>query len=294
MKYHTSVLLNESIDALQIKENGFYVDATLGEAGHSIEILKHLTEQGLLVSIDQDQEAIEYVKSNFKTQLQKGNWKLEHENFAHLKRILSNYDRKPDGILMDIGMSSRQIDIKGRGFSYLSDNDPLDMRMDSSLNITAADLLKVLNEKQLTKLFYEFGEERFSPRIAALIKKSKEIKTVGELKSLIYKVVPTTKRREDSHHPARRVFQALRIAVNDELGALKSGLDEGFELLNSKGILAVISFHSLEDRITKNFFKEKESQGVATISIDGMSPSKEEIERNSRSHSARIRALMKN
>ena len=290
-KFHTSVLLKESVEGLNIKPNGFYIDATLGEAGHSLEILKKLNKDGLLVSIDQDDEAIAFVKKQYSKELSVGNWILKKGNFSNISRAIEGINRKPDGILMDIGMSSRQIDIAGRGFSYMNDEDPLDMRMDSSLNVTAADLLKVLNDKQLTKLFFEYGEERFSGRIAREIKK-KEVNTVGDLKSLIYKVVPATSRRGDYHHPARRVFQALRIAVNDELNALKQGLDEGFRILNANGRLVVITFHSLEDRIVKNFFKDISSQ-VTTIE-EGVGPSEEEINLNSRSHSARLRIIEKN
>lgn len=291
MKYHTPVLLKESIESLNIKETGFYIDCTLGEAGHSLEILKKLSSDGILLSIDQDIEAINFVKNSFKDRLRKGNWYIRHGNFSHLKRIVSEFGKKADGILMDIGLSSRQIDIEGRGFSYRNDNDPLDMRMDTNLAVTAADLLKVLNKKQLTKLFLEYGEERFSSRIAKEIKKT-EIKTVGDLTSLIYKVVPATIRENNHHHPARRVFQALRIAVNDELGSLRKGLEEGYELLNSKGRLVVITFHSLEDRIVKQFMRSKMNESI--IIIDGIQPSQEEINLNTRAHSARLRVLEKN
>lgn len=293
MKLHTPVLLKESIESLNIKPNGFYIDCTLGEGGHSFEIYKKLSKNGLLVSIDQDEEAIQFVKEYYKEFVNNSKWKLETGNFSKIDRIVQKYNRKPDGILMDIGMSSRQIDLEGRGFSYRNDNDPLDMRMDKSLAVTAADLIKVLNIDQLTRLFREYSEERYSRQIAALIKKHGNVKTVGDLKSLIYKVVPTTKRREDSHHPARRVFQALRIAVNDELNSLKEGLDEGFKLLNSKGRLVVITFHSLEDRITKTYFKNLISSEHATEILDGQGATEDEVLNNPRSHSARIRAIEK-
>jgi 16S rRNA (cytosine1402-N4)-methyltransferase len=194
---------------------------------------------------------------------------------------------------MDLGLSSRQLEkSNSRGFSYMADNEPLDMRMDTNLTVTALDLLKVLNEHELTKLFKLYGEERYAKSIANAIKENiSEIKNVGDLTSLIYKVVPVA---SNNKNPSRRVFQALRIAVNDELNSLKTGLDKAFEILTTNGKLVVISFHSLEDRIIKDYFNEKEDEELAKIlSKKPIQPSEEETERNPRSSSAKLRILQK-
>jgi len=285
--YHIPVLLKESIEALNIKPDGIYVDCTLGEAGHSIEILKKISKKGKLYSIDQDTEAIKFVSETYPRELSTGNWELVHTNFKNISKI---GDIKVDGMLMDLGVSSRQLDQKERGFTYQQADAQLDMRMDTGLGVTASDLLKALNDKELEKLFRLYGEERFAGKIARAIKK-RDIRTVGDLTSLIYKVVPATTRREDSHHPARRVFQALRIAVNDELNSLREGLDNAFKILNSRGRLVVITFHSLEDRITKEFFKSVSDNSV--IIGDITIPTEEEIERNPRSRTSKLRVLEK-
>jgi 16S rRNA (cytosine1402-N4)-methyltransferase len=291
-KIHTPVLLEESIEALNIKPNGFYIDCTLGDGGHSNKILSQLSSQGLLLSIDRDSNAIEFVKSYYDIP---DNWIIAHGNFANLQDILKEkgVEEKPDGILMDIGLSSRQLEEpKGRGFSYQDDGEPLDMRMDTSLNVTALDLLKVLNEKELTKLFRLYGEERFARSISKAIKENiSGIKTVGDLTSLIYKVVPVAK---SNKNPSRRVFQALRIAVNDELNSLQKGVDKAFEILSTDGRLAIITFHSLEDRIVKDFFNEKIEEGSGgSVTEKPIQATEEEIERNPRSSSAKLRVLRK-
>ncbi len=288
--FHTPVLLNEAIEQLNIKKDGVYVDCTLGEAGHSKEILKSLSKNGMLISIDQDSEAIEFVTSENEKLLKDFNWKLIHSNFKDIQKIELLKDKKVDGILMDLGVSSRQLDQANRGFTYSNEDAPLDMRMNQDLSVSAYDLIQVLNEKELEKLFRIYGEEKFAHRIAIEIKKA-DIKNVGDLTSLVYKVVPATVRREDSHHPARRVFQALRIAVNDEINSLKDGLDNAFEILNKEGRLVVITFQSLEDRIVKDFFKSKESLNTAKIIGDYISPSEEEINLNPRSRTAKLRTL---
>ncbi|HVX92920.1 MAG TPA: 16S rRNA (cytosine(1402)-N(4))-methyltransferase RsmH [Candidatus Dojkabacteria bacterium] len=290
--FHIPVLLNESIAHLNIKSNGVYVDCTLGEAGHSKEILKHLSKDGMLISIDQDSEAIEFVKSENEQLLKETNWKLIHSNFKDIQKIDLLKNKKVDGILMDLGVSSRQLDQANRGFTYSNEQAPLDMRMNQDLSVSAYDLIQVLNEKELEKLFRIYGEEKFARKIAHEIKKT-DIKNVGDLTSLVYKVVPATVRREDSHHPARRVFQALRIAVNDEINSLKDGLDNAFEVLNKEGRLVVITFQSLEDRIVKDFFKSKEKENQAEIIGDYIAPTEEEINLNSRSRTAKLRTLEK-
>jgi len=291
-KIHIPVLLDESIEALNVKPNGFYIDCTLGDGGHSNKILSQLSSQGLLLSIDQDQNAIDFVKSYYDIP---DNWIIKKGNFANLKQMVKSLDvnKDVDGVLMDIGLSSRQLEeSEGRGFSYQKENEPLDMRMDQELSVTALDLLKVLKEHELTKLFKVYGEERYAKPIARAIKEDiSEINTVGDLTSLIYNVVPVAK---SNKNPSRRVFQALRIAVNDELNSLKEGLDNAFEILTSGGRIAVISFHSLEDRIIKDFFnKKEESKQGKLVNQKPITARKEEIAKNPRSSSAKLRVLEK-
>ncbi len=291
-KIHIPVLLDESIEALNVKLDGFYIDCTLGDGSHSNKILSQLSSQGLLLSIDQDQNAIDFVKSYYDIP---NNWIIKKGNFANLKQIVKSLEvnKEADGVLMDIGLSSRQLEeSEGRGFSYQKENEPLDMRMDQELSVTALDLLKVLKEHELTKLFKVYGEERYAKPIAKAIKEDiSEINTVGDLTSLIYNVVPVAK---SNKNPSRRVFQALRIAVNDELNSLKEGLDNAFEILTTGGRIAVISFHSLEDRIVKEFFNEKEkSKQGKLVNQKPITAKKEEIEKNPRSSSAKLRVLEK-
>jgi 16S rRNA (cytosine1402-N4)-methyltransferase len=291
-KIHKPVLLRETISALNVKPKGFYIDCTLGDGGHSYKILSRLSSQGLLLSIDQDQHAIEFVKNYYEISK---NWIITQGNFADIKEIVKsqNIEREPNGILMDLGLSSRQLEAsQNRGFSYQESEEQLDMRMDTSLKVNALDLLKVLKEQELIKLFKTYGEERYAKSIAKAIKENiSEIETVGDLTSLICKVVPVA---SNNKNPSRRVFQALRIAVNDELNSLKKGLDNAFEILSNDGRLVVISFHSLEDRIVKKFFKEKDNEKKGEVlSKKPITPSKTELERNPRSSSAKLRILRK-
>jgi len=291
-KIHIPVLLEESIMALNIKPNSFYIDCTLGDGGHSYKMLSQLSSQGFLLSIDRDQNAIDFVKGNYEIPF---NWILEKENFSNIKNVLKRkgVSRKPNGILMDLGLSSRQLESSNnRGFSYQEDHEPLDMRMDTDLNVSALDLLKALNEKELSKLFKIYGEERYAKPISRAIKENiSEINTVGDLTSLIYTVVPVA---SNNKNPSRRVFQALRIAVNDELNSLKEGLDNAFEVLSADGRLAVITFHSLEDRIVKQFFNDKKDQKTGKVlSKKPITPSQEELEQNHRASSAKLRIIEK-
>lgn len=291
-KIHVPVLLEESIQALNVKPDGFYIDCTLGDGGHSKKILSQLSSQGLLLSIDRDQNAIEFVKKYYEIP---DNWLLAQGNFANIQKILVDEQivREPDGVLMDLGLSSRQLEEShNRGFSYQELEEPLDMRMDTNLSVNALDLLKVLKVHELTKLFKVYGEERYAKPIAKAIKEDlSDIKTVGDLTSLIYNVVPVA---SNNKNPSRRVFQALRIAVNDELNSLKEGLDKAFEILSTDGRLAVISFHSLEDRIVKGFFNEKGNGEKAEItSKNPIQATGEEIKRNPRSSTAKLRVLRK-
>jgi 16S rRNA (cytosine1402-N4)-methyltransferase len=292
-KIHTPVLLKESIESLNIKPDGFYIDCTLGDGGHSIEILKRLSREGLLLSLDHDQHAIDFVKEYYKEELKKNdNWIIKKGNFKNIKELTKEISTKPLGILMDIGLSSRQLEESHqRGFSYNEEDEPLDMRMDENLGVTALDLLKVLPEKKLADLFWRYGEERYSKPIAREIKNNiSDIKTVGDLTRLVYKVVPVNSNK----NPSRRVFQALRIVVNDELTNLEIGLNNSFEILQEGGRISVISFHSLEDRIVKNYFLEKQGSGEGEMLFKSqIAPTDDEKKHNPRSASAKLRTLIK-
>lgn len=292
-KIHIPVLLNETLTYLNIKPEGFYIDCTLGDGGHSFEIFKRLNSKGLLLSIDQDQNALDFVNEYYKNEI-KSNWILKKSNFSKIDSLVDSLNRKPDGILMDLGLSSRQLeDSHNRGFSYLEEDEPLDMRMDTDLGVKAKDLLIVLPEKELVNLFTVYGEERFSRRIAKEIKKNiTNINTVGDLTRLVYRVVPAA--HQSSKNPSRRVFQALRIVVNDELNSLKEALDKSFKLLNSKGRICVISFHSLEDRIVKNYFNNLVESGEGVLlTKENIAPTDQEVRDNPRSASAKLRIIEK-
>ncbi len=292
-KIHIPVLLEEALKYLNIKEDGFYIDCTLGDGGHSFEILKRLNREGLLISIDQDQYAIDFVKEYYKAEILE-NWHIINSNFSKIDSLLLKYSRKPDGILMDLGLSSRQLEnSNNRGFSYLEEQENLDMRMDTKLGVTAKDLLIALPERELSQLFYRYGEEKYSKRIAKEIKKNiTNINTVGDLTRLVYRVVPAA--HQSSKNPSRRVFQALRIVVNDELDSLQQGLEKSFKLLNRNGRLCVITFHSLEDRIVKNYFNNLVESGEGMLlTKEIIAPTDQEVGSNPRSASAKLRAIEK-
>jgi len=291
-KIHTPVLLKESIESLNIDPDQFYIDCTLGDGGHSIEILKKLSPKGLLLSLDHDQNAIDFVNEYYKQEVKQENWIIKKGNFKNIQEYVESISRKPMGILMDLGLSSRQIEKShNRGFSYQEEEENLDMRMDQELGVTAWDLLNALPENQLADLFRKYGEEKYSKPIARDIKKNiSDIKTVGDLTRLIYKVVPVNSKK----NPSRRVFQALRIVVNDELTNLEIGLDESFEILQEDGRISVISFHSLEDRIVKNYFLEKQGSGEGEMLFNRfVAPTDDEKKHNPRSASAKLRTLIK-
>jgi len=292
-KIHVPVLLEETIQSLNIQPDGFYIDGTLGDGGHSIEILKRLSNKGLLVSIDHDPYAIDFVKKYYKKYMSK-NWNIYKSNFKDIDKISQQIGRTPDGIILDLGISSRQLeDSHNRGFSYNEDNEPLDMRMDTSLNVTAKDLLNMLSEKELSYIFRKYGEEKYSSKIAKAIKHDiSDINTVGDLKRIIYKVVPAD--NSNLKNPSRRVFQALRIVVNDELHNLEQALENSFKILNKNGRISIISFHSLEDRIVKKFFLEKQKSGEGILLYKSyIAPTDTEIIQNPRSASAKLRTLIK-
>ncbi len=305
---HNPVLLNECIDALQIKPNGIYVDGTLGRAGHSREIAKKLSG-GRLISIDRDEVAIEAAKVRLSEYADRVT--LVHSDFRELKRVLHDLNvEKIDGILLDLGVSSPQLDDATRGFSYMADA-PLDMRMDRSSKTSAYNVINEYDEVLLKKILFEYGEERYSPRIASEIVKAREIKpieTTFEFVDIIRKAMPAKALRE-KQHPAKRSFQAIRIAVNDELGALSEVLGDAVEALNPGGRIAVITFHSLEDRIVKKSFNEMVNPCICPpslpvcacgrvptlshVSRKPILPTENEIEINPRARSAKLRVAEK-
>lgn len=302
---HYSVLLNESIAGLNIKEDGIYVDATLGYGGHSSEILKRLTT-GHLYAFDQDIEAIN--SSNERLSKISNNYTLIHSNFVNLTKELEQYGiTKVDGIIFDLGLSSPQIDNKERGFTFMEDA-PLDMRMDSSKEFDAKKVVNTYSIEELSKIFYLYGEEKMSKFIAKKIvseRLNKEIKTTKELVKIIESAVGA--KYFNKFHPERQIFQAIRIEVNSELTVLSSVLPDAIDLLNKEGRICVITFHSLEDRIVKQLFK-KESEiddlvkGLPSIPLEyqpriklvnkkPILPSMEELNENSRSKSAKLRII---
>ncbi len=251
---HKPVLLEECIDGLNIKEDGIYVDGTLGGAGHSKEILKRLSKKGTLIGIDRDKEALAAAKQNLKDF---NNVKYIHGNHDDIKSILEEIGiDKVDGILLDLGVSSYQLDEKVRGFSYLGDNK-LDMRMDKTQELTAEDVVNNYSEEALAKIFFEYGEEQFSRNIAKNIVKQRELKrieTTSELVKIIENSIPKSK--QNNGHPAKRTFQAIRIEVNDEIKPLYNTIINSINCLKENGRLCVITFHSLEDRAVKEAFKD--------------------------------------
>ncbi|MFM1583746.1 16S rRNA (cytosine(1402)-N(4))-methyltransferase RsmH, partial [Helcococcus ovis] len=256
MKFnHEPVLLKETIEALNIKENGIYVDCTVGGAGHSIEILKRMGSEGRLVAIDQDEEAL--LAASNRLQGYKNQVYFIKCNYAYLGKILDELSiDKVDGVLMDIGVSSHQLDEKERGFSYHQDAE-LDMRMDKDQELTARYIVNNYDKDDLEKIFWQYGEEKWGMRIAEFIieaRKDREIVTTFDLVEIIKAAVP--KKARVDKHPAKKIFQALRIEVNKELDVLETGIQSAVERLKQGGRLAIITFHSLEDRIVKNNFKE--------------------------------------
>src|SRR5690554_601177 len=253
--HHVSVLLNEVLEGLAIKEDGIYVDGTLGGAGHSREIVKRLTS-GRLVGIDQDLNALEKSREVLKDHIDKVT--LVHSNYVNIKEVLKDLNiEKVDGILLDLGVSSHQLDTEERGFSHNKDA-PLDMRMDTTSDFSAWDVVNNYSSEELTRIFLEYGEEKWGKRIAEFIvseRADKPIDTTLELVTVIKKAIPK-KVRMEGHHPAKKSFQAIRIEVNRELDVLKEAITDMVECLIPGGRLAIITFHSLEDRIVKEQFKE--------------------------------------
>ena len=258
---HYSVLLDESIEGLAIKPDGIYVDCTLGGAGHSRKILEKLNENGHLYAFDQDRIAIENAERELAPYIEKGQVTLIKENFRYLKEELETRGvEKVDGILYDLGVSSPQLDQAERGFSYRFDA-PLDMRMNQDQELTAMTIVNEWPYEALVKIFFRYGEEKFSKQIARRIEREREdhqIVTTGELVDIIRESIPAPARRKGGH-PGKRIFQALRIAVNDELSAISDSLEDALEMVGIGGRVSVITFQSLEDRIVKVMFKEASS-----------------------------------
>lgn len=299
---HYSVLLKESIELLNIKENGIYVDCTLGYAGHSKEILKRL-KTGFLYAFDQDLEAIDYSK---KVLSEIGdNFEIIHSNFSNLKsELMERGITQVDGILFDLGFSSPQIDNVDRGFSFMKDAT-LDMRMDQTAKKSAYDVVNNYSQEELTNIFYKYAEEKYSKSIAKNIVSSRPIKKTLELVDIIKRSVPVS--YYNTRHPERVIFQALRIEVNNELGVLENVLPDAIDLLKCEGRIAVITFHSLEDRIVKHIFKnasevpeivkgipdvpDEYKPKIKLINKKPIVASNDEINENSRSKSAKLRVI---
>ena len=287
--FHTPVLLKETVEYLKIKKGGDYIDATLGGGGHAEAILK---SGGKLLAIDCDPEAIKSAGEYLSSACPNTSWRLARGNFKDLKRIAErNGFGKIDGVLFDLGVSSHQLETLKRGFSF-NLKGPLDMRMDPDLRVTAADLVNALNKGELEKLFEKFGQEYRAGRLAEAIvnvRRLRPIKTCNELTEIVVRA-QGKRSRFDRTHPATRIFQALRMAVNDELNNLRQALPQAVEILKPEGRLAVISFHSGEDRIAKQFLKEKEAVGqMRVITKKPTTPTVDEIKQNPRSRSAKLR-----
>ncbi|WP_346913509.1 16S rRNA (cytosine(1402)-N(4))-methyltransferase RsmH [Clostridium sp.] len=305
---HFSVMLEECIEMLDIKEDGIYVDCTLGGAGHSMEILKRLSPKGRLIGIDQDLDALKAAKEKLK---EFKNVTYVHNNFYNIKDILESLEiEKVDGILMDLGVSSYQLDQGERGFSYMKEA-ALDMRMNREEPFSAYNVVNEYGEDELFRILRDFGEEKFSRRIANRIvekRKIKPVETTLELVKIIDECIPAKFKREGGH-PAKRTFQGIRIEVNSELSILDRAISDGIEALNKDGVMAIITFHSLEDRIVKNKFRDLvdpckcpkdlpmcvcgKKPIIKLVNKKPIEATKEELDNNSRSKSAKLRGCRK-
>ena len=302
---HIPILKNEIIEYIKINPNGVYVDGTLGGAGHGQAICEKLNSRGTFIGIDQDQNAIKVAQERLKDF--KANIFVIRDNFKNIRDILKNLDiRRIDGMLLDLGVSSHQLDEPTRGFSYQYDG-PLDMRMDNRLDITAKDVVNNYSQRELSHIIKTYGEENWAVRIAQFIieyRKDKVIETTGELVEIIKKAIPA-KARRDGPHPGKRTFQAIRIEVNNELGIIKKAIEDIVDCLNPGGRLCILTFHSLEDRIVKRTFQSlynpctcppdfpqcicnKEAK-INIVTRKPIIPTIEEIEDNPRSRSSKLR-----
>ncbi len=309
---HETVLLHETVDGLDIKPDGVYVDCTLGGAGHAQYLLDQLGPQGHLYAFDQDMTAINNAKLKLADYVERGQVTFIHQNFRHLKRALEDLGiGQVDGIYYDLGVSSPQLDVAERGFSY-GQEARLDMRMNQEQALSAYEVVNDWPYEDLVHILYRYGEEKFAKRIARAIEErraQRPIETTTELAEIVKTAIPAATRRTGGH-PAKRSFQAIRIAVNDELGAVEDSLEQALTLLKPEGRISVITFHSLEDRLVKQLFKEV-SQGpevprglpvlpgqmqapFALVNRKPIVASPEELEANNRSRSAKLRILRKN
>lgn len=305
---HYSVLLEECIESLNIKPDGVYVDGTLGGAGHSYQICQRLSEKGRLVGIDQDKDAI--CAASKRLEEFRDRVTIVRSNYSDMKQVLHELGiEKVDGILLDLGVSSFQLDTPERGFTYREENAPLDMRMDDRQTLTAKDIVNEYPEMELFRIIRDYGEDKFAKNIAKHIvaaRKIRPIETTGELNEIIRSSIPM-KMQATGGHPSKRTYQAIRIELNHELDVLKDNLDDMIDLLNENGRLCIITFHSLEDRIVKSNFKKNENPCTCprnfpvcvcgnkskgqVITKKPILPSQEELEENSRSKSAKLRVF---
>ena len=304
---HTSVLLNETVEELHIRPDGIYVDGTLGGGGHSLEICKKLTT-GRLIGIDQDEDAIVAAKERLREYSDKVT--VVRSNYAQMASVLKELGiERVDGILLDLGVSSFQLDTPERGFTYRDENAPLDMRMDNRQKLTARDIVNEYSEMELYRIIRDYGEERFAKNIAKHIvsqREKKPIETTGELNAVIRSAIPM-KVQATGGHPSKRTYQAIRIELNHELDVLRDNLDEMIDLLSDGGRICIITFHSLEDRIVKSNFKKNENPCTCpsnfpvcvcgkkskghVVSRKPILPSEKELRENSRSKSAKLRVF---
>ncbi len=315
MFHHITVLKNEAVDGLQVKQDGIYVDCTMGGAGHSEAIASRLSASGMLIAIDQDDTAI--ANAQRKLAAYSGHVRIVKSNFRELDEVLKSLDipcedgeSQVDGVLFDLGVSSPQLDEAERGFSYNQDA-PLDMRMNQEDGLTAGEIVNSWEEREIVKILFEYGEEKFARRIAKHIidaRKEQPIETTGELAEIIKNAIPAAARRSGPH-PAKRSFQAIRIAVNDELGAFEEALEKAVDCTAAGARIAVISFHSLEDRICKRIFAKfvekctcppdfpvcvcQKKGKLRIITKKPILPGAEELEQNPRARSAKLRIAEK-
>lgn len=305
---HKSVLLEETIDSLNIKPDGIYVDGTLGGGGHALEVCKRLSNNGRLIGIDQDADAIEAATKRLVDHKDKVT--VVRSNYVNIKSVLSELGiEKVDGIYLDLGVSSYQLDASDRGFTYREDDAPLDMRMDQRNDQTAADIINNYSEFDIYRIIRDYGEDKFAKNIAKHIVRARQIKpieTTGELSEIIKAAIPA-KVRAGGGHPSKKTFQAIRIELNKELEVLSQSLDAMIDLLNPEGRISIITFHSLEDRIVKTRFKTNENPCICpphfpicvcgrkskgkVITRKPIIPTEEEIEENKRSKSSKLRVF---
>lgn len=305
---HKSVLLKEVLEQLNIRENGIYVDGTMGGAGHSFEICKQLSDGGMFIGIDQDEAAIKTGEERLRPFGEKV--QIVRSNYVHMKQVLQQLGiDKVDGILLDLGVSSYQLDNEERGFTYRYDEAPLDMRMDQRQTLTAKDIVNTYSEQELYRFIRDYGEEKFAKNIAkhiVRVRQEQVIETAGQLNDIIKMAIPA-KCRMVGGHPAKRTYQAIRIELNRELEVLKESIDQMIDMLNDGGRLCIITFHSLEDRIVKTMFKKNENPCVCptnfpvcmcgnqskgrVVTRKPILPSDDELEENKRAKSSKLRVF---